>query len=83
MLDSSATLLNLILAKGEIMTSRIQDILVNFRTFLHTRGTDVSMFYKILYLIDWSLLYSLFIFFELMSIKDNLSVFVRMQAYKA
>jgi hypothetical protein len=83
MLDSSATWLNLILAKGENMTSRIQDILVKFRTFFHTRGMDVSMLYKILYLIDWSLLYSLLIFFELMSIKDNLSVFVRMQANKA
>ena len=60
--DPSCTGLNIILAKGENMLTRIPDVLTRLRTHRAAWTTDVSKLYNMLHLNDSSLPYSLFLF---------------------
>lgn len=79
--DPSCTGLNLILAKGENMLTRIPDVLIRFRTKQAAWCTDVSKLYNMLYLNDSSLPYSLFLFSEELSPDKKPDVWVMTRAW--
>ena len=60
--DPSCTGLNIILAKGENMLTKIPEILVRLRTHRFAWSTDISKLYNMLHLKDSALPYSLFLF---------------------
>ena len=79
--DPSCTGLNIILAKGENMLSRIPDVLVRLRTKRAAWTTDVSKLYNMLHLTDQALPYSLFLFDPSLNAANAPKVWVMQRAW--
>jgi len=79
--DASMSGLNLILAKGENVLSRINDILVRSRTKRHLWSTDISKLYNQLHLNPTSYPYALLLFGDEMNVDVEPEVWVMVVAW--
>ena len=77
--DPTMTGLNVILAKGTNMISKIPELLIRFRQFRFVWMTDISKLYNQLYLNPSALPYSLFLFNDSLdpSVPPNVYVMTR------